>query len=113
MAGFGMLAGWTDQIEKQPKGLSRALLPKFAGSYIRNVRAFVSKVIVFDKPAGPVATATRALSCRFGKAAVERANEPKEIISVAGGGHLVLGLTEVFVRVRERIDTKPSTRRTR
>jgi hypothetical protein len=35
----------------------------------------------------------------------ERANEPKESISVAGGGHLVLGLTEVFVRVREWIDT--------
>ena len=25
---------------------------------------------------------------------------------MAGGGHLVLGLTEVFVRVREWIDTK-------
>ena len=29
-------------------------------TYIRNARAFVSKVIVFDKPAGPAATATRA-----------------------------------------------------
>src|SRR3984893_485480 len=30
-------------------------------TYIRNARAFVSKVIVFDKPAGPAATATRAV----------------------------------------------------
>ena len=29
-------------------------------TYIRNARAFVSKVIVLDKPAGPAATATRA-----------------------------------------------------
>ena len=29
-------------------------------TYIRNARAFVSKVIVFDKPTGPTATATRA-----------------------------------------------------
>ena len=29
-------------------------------TYIRNARAFVSKVIVFDKPTGPAATATRA-----------------------------------------------------
>ena len=28
-------------------------------TYIRNARAFVSKVIVFDKPAGPAATAAR------------------------------------------------------
>ena len=29
-------------------------------TYIRNAKAFVSKVIVFDKPAEPAATATRA-----------------------------------------------------
>ena len=41
----------------------------------------------------------------------ERANEPKEFISVAGGGHHVLGLTEVFVRVREWIDRKTVMKR--
>jgi uncharacterized protein len=34
----------------------------------------------------------------------ERANEPKAFITVAGGGHLVLGLPEVFARVRVWID---------
>ena len=48
----------------------------------------------------------RVIPMNLAKRLFERANEPKEIISVAGGGHLVLGLTEVFVRVRERIDTK-------
>jgi uncharacterized protein len=34
----------------------------------------------------------------------ERANERKAFITVAGGGHLVLGLPEVFARVRAWID---------
>jgi uncharacterized protein len=41
----------------------------------------------------------------------ERANEPKAFISVAGGGHLVLGLPEVFARVREWIDTWAAVKR--
>jgi uncharacterized protein len=41
----------------------------------------------------------------------ERANEPKVFISVAGGGHLVLGLTEVFARVREWIDARTGVKR--
>ncbi len=34
----------------------------------------------------------------------ERANEPKAFITVAGGGHLVLGFPEVFARVRAWVD---------
>jgi hypothetical protein len=41
----------------------------------------------------------------------ERANEPKAFIGVAGGGHLVLGLPEVFARVREWIDTWAAVKR--
>ena len=41
----------------------------------------------------------------------ERANEPKEFITVVGGGHLVLGSTAVFGRVREWIDTKTVMKR--
>jgi uncharacterized protein len=48
----------------------------------------------------------RVIPMNLARQLFERANEPKEFISVAGGGHLVLGLTEVFVRVREWIDTK-------
>ena len=48
----------------------------------------------------------RVIPINLAKRLFERANEPKEFISVAGGGHLVLGSTEVFVRVREWIDTK-------
>jgi fermentation-respiration switch protein FrsA (DUF1100 family) len=41
----------------------------------------------------------------------ERANEPKVFISVAGGGRLVLGLTEIFARVREWIDARTGVKR--
>ncbi len=41
----------------------------------------------------------------------ERANEPKAFLGVAGGGHLVLGLPEVFARVREWIDTWAAVKR--
>jgi fermentation-respiration switch protein FrsA (DUF1100 family) len=47
----------------------------------------------------------RVTPINLAKRLFERANEPKAFISVAGGGHLVLGLPEVFVRVREWIDT--------
>ena len=53
----------------------------------------------------------RVIPISLAKRLFERANEPKEFISVAGGGHLVLGLTEVFVRVREWIDTKTMVKR--
>jgi uncharacterized protein len=41
----------------------------------------------------------------------ERANEPKSFITVAGGGHLVLGLPEVFARVRAWIDATAGVKR--
>jgi uncharacterized protein len=41
----------------------------------------------------------------------ERANEPKAFITVAGGGHLVLGLPEVFARVRAWIDATAGVQR--
>src|ERR1700732_1167109 len=47
----------------------------------------------------------RVIPMNLARRLFERANEPKEFISVAGGGHLVLGLTEVFVRA-----TKPGCR---
>jgi fermentation-respiration switch protein FrsA (DUF1100 family) len=53
----------------------------------------------------------RVIPMNLARRLFERANEPKEFISVAGGGHLVLGLTEVFVRVREWIDTKTVMKR--
>jgi uncharacterized protein len=53
----------------------------------------------------------RVIPMNLARQLFERANEPKEFISVAGGGHLVLGSTEVFVRVREWIDTKTVVKR--
>jgi uncharacterized protein len=53
----------------------------------------------------------RVIPMNLARRLFERANEPKEFISVAGGGHLVLGLPEVFVRVREWIDTKTVMKR--
>ena len=53
----------------------------------------------------------RVIPMNLARRLFERANEPKDFISVVGGGHLVLGLTEVFVRVREWIDTKTVTKR--
>jgi uncharacterized protein len=41
----------------------------------------------------------------------ERANEPKAFITVAGGGHLVLGLPEVFARVRAWINATAGVQR--
>jgi uncharacterized protein len=41
----------------------------------------------------------------------ELANEPKIFMSVSGGGHLVLGLAEVFPRVREWIGTAIKVKR--
>ncbi len=41
----------------------------------------------------------------------ELANEPKTFMLVSGGKHLVLGLAEVFPRVREWIDEKTSVAR--
>ena len=48
----------------------------------------------------------RVIPINLAKRLFERANEPKGFVSVAGGGHLVLGLPEVFARVSEWIDTK-------
>ena len=41
----------------------------------------------------------------------ELANEPKTFMLVSGGKHLVLGLAEVFPRVREWIDEKTGVAR--
>lgn len=41
----------------------------------------------------------------------ELANEPKTFVSVPGGNHLVLGLANVFPRVREWIDAKTAVAR--
>jgi alpha-beta hydrolase superfamily lysophospholipase len=41
----------------------------------------------------------------------EVANEPKTFMLVSGGKHLVLGLAEVFRRVREWIDEKTGVAR--
>jgi alpha-beta hydrolase superfamily lysophospholipase len=40
----------------------------------------------------------RVTPISFAKRLFECANEPKTFISVAGGGHLMLGLPEVFAR---------------
>jgi uncharacterized protein len=53
----------------------------------------------------------RVIPISFAKRLFECANEPKTFISVAGGGHLILGLPEVFARVREWIDTKTGVKR--
>ena len=42
----------------------------------------------------------------LGRRLFELANEPKTLMQVSGGKHLVLGLAEVFPRVREWIDEK-------
>jgi len=48
----------------------------------------------------------RVIPINLARRLFEQANEPKTFINVAGGGHLVLGSTEVYVHVREWIDTK-------
>jgi uncharacterized protein len=48
----------------------------------------------------------RVIPINLAQRLFERANEPKTFLSVAGGQHLVLGLPEVFARVREWIDAK-------
>ena len=48
----------------------------------------------------------RVTPINLAKQLFDRANEPKTFIGVTGGGHLVLGSPEVFVRVCEWIDTK-------
>jgi fermentation-respiration switch protein FrsA (DUF1100 family) len=53
----------------------------------------------------------RVIPISLAKRLFERANEPKAFIRVVGGGHLVLGSTEVFARVREWIDTKTVVKR--
>ena len=53
----------------------------------------------------------RVTPINLAKQLFERANEPKAFIGVTGGGHLVLGSPEVFVRVREWIDTKTVMKR--
>ena len=53
----------------------------------------------------------RVTPINLAKQLFERANEPKAFIDVTGGGHLVLGSPEVFVRVREWIDTKTMGKR--
>jgi SAM-dependent methyltransferase len=53
----------------------------------------------------------RVIPITLARRLFERANEPKEFITVVGGGHLVLGSTEVFVRVREWIDRKTVMKR--
>jgi hypothetical protein len=55
--------------------------------------------------------ATQRVARRFTWPRLERANEPKAFIGVTGGGHLVLGSPEVFVGVREWIDTKTMVKR--
>jgi fermentation-respiration switch protein FrsA (DUF1100 family) len=45
-----------------------------------------------------------------GRALFERANQPKAFVGVPGGGHLVLGLPQVFPRVREWIDERVTRR---
>jgi fermentation-respiration switch protein FrsA (DUF1100 family) len=62
---------------------------------IRNVKIPVLIVHGSDDGVIPIALAKRLF---------ERANEPKALITVAGGGHLVLGLPDVFARVRAWID---------
>ena len=47
----------------------------------------------------------RVIPINLAKRLFERAKEPKAFIRVAGGGHFVLGSTEVFARVREWTDT--------
>jgi uncharacterized protein len=53
----------------------------------------------------------RVTPINFAKRLFECANEPKAFIRVAGGTHLMLGLPEVFARVREWIDTKTGVKR--
>ena len=53
----------------------------------------------------------RVIPINLAKRLFERAKEPKAFIRVAGGGHLVLGSTEVFARVREWIDTRTAGKR--
>jgi uncharacterized protein len=53
----------------------------------------------------------RVTPINLAKQLFERANEPKAFIGVTGGGHLVLGSPEVFVGVREWIDTKTMVKR--
>jgi uncharacterized protein len=48
---------------------------------------------------------------RLARRLFELANEPKTFMQVSGGTHLVLGLAEVFTRVREWIDEKTGLRR--
>ena len=50
--------------------------------------------------------ADRVIPQYSAKRLFELANEPKTFMSVAGGEHLVLGLPDVFARVREWIDAK-------
>jgi hypothetical protein len=69
---------------------------------IRDVRIPVLIVHGDDDRVIPINLATRLF---------ERANEPKTFISVVGGGHLVLGSTGVFARVREWIDTRTVEKR--
>ena len=53
----------------------------------------------------------RVIPISLAKRLFERAKEPKAFIRVAGGGHLVLGSTEVFARVREWIDMRTAGKR--
>jgi fermentation-respiration switch protein FrsA (DUF1100 family) len=48
---------------------------------------------------------------RLARRLFELANEPKTFMQVSGGKHLVLGLAEVFPRIREWIDKKTGVRR--
>jgi hypothetical protein len=50
-------------------------------------------------------------SDKLGRRLFELANEPKTFMLVSGGKHLVLGLAEVFRRVREWIDEKTGVAR--
>jgi fermentation-respiration switch protein FrsA (DUF1100 family) len=53
----------------------------------------------------------RVTPTNFAKRLFECANEPKAFIRVAGGGHLVLALPEVFARVRKWIDARTGIKR--
>jgi uncharacterized protein len=52
----------------------------------------------------------RVIPISSAKRLFELANEPKTFMTVSGGGHLVLGLPEVFPRVREWIDTRTAVK---
>lgn len=50
------------------------------------------------------------ISIESGRRLFDLANQPKAFVAVPGGGHLVLGLPEVFPRVREWIDEQITRR---